>query len=471
MHRQVTFITAGLLLAGCATNSHRTIGDFASELPQEWTISSESNSRMPTFWWHSFRDARLNETIGQALTSNPDIWSAAARLEAAWEQAKIAGAEQLPQIGLNGGLSISQLNMAQFGVNFPNMPISFTSERHNLTLGAQWELDLWGRIRAGKRVARANALGQAAEYAGARQSLASQVAKAWMLAIEARQQARLAQFAVSTHRTTVAQVQDRFDQGILPSQELHLAKANLAGAEAQAAELESIASRSIRQLEILIGQIPSNKMDIPTELPQMPQAIPTGVPAQILSRRPDLVSAEQRLFAAGATLAQAKATLYPQISLTASGGTSTGELSGLLSGDSAVWNFAANLAQPVFQAGRLRANIRLQQANLKAAEDVFRSTMLKALGEVENALDTGRQLAAMDLALGTAYEQSKAAAQTAQDRYNSGLGNLIILLETQRRAITAESQWWTARRRQLENRINLHLALGGGFEPTKKHGI
>ncbi|MED6313685.1 MAG: hypothetical protein VX704_01470, partial [Verrucomicrobiota bacterium] len=96
---------------------------------------------------------------------------------------------------------------------------------------------------------------------------------------------------------------------------------------------------------------------------------------------------------------------------------------------------------------------------------------LKALGEVENALDTGRQLAAMDLALSTAYEQSKAAAQTAQDRYNSGLGNLIILLETQRRAITAESQWWAARRRQLENRINLHLALGGGFEPTKKHGI
>ena len=116
--------------------------------------------------------------------------------------------------------------------------------------------------------------------------------------------------------------------------------------------------------------------------------------------------------ATGATLAQAKATLYPQISLTASGGTSTSELDGLLSGDSVVWNVASNLTQPVFQAGRLRANVRLQRANLKAAEESFRSTILNAMGEVENALDAAQQLAAMDAALGTAYEQSQAAAQT-----------------------------------------------------------
>jgi len=199
-------------------------------------------------------------------------------------------------------------------------------------------------------------------------------------------------------------------------------------------------------------------------LPAMPPAIPVGVPAEILSRRPDLVAAEQRLFATGASLTQANASLYPQFSLTASGGTSTSDLSGLLSGDSVVWNVAANLTQPVFQAGRLRAKVRLQRANLKAAEEAFRSTMLKAMGEVENALDAGQQLAAMDEALGIAYEQSDAAEQVAQERYDRGLTTVITLLETRRRAISAESQWRTVRRRQLENRINLHLALGGGFE-------
>ena len=203
----------------------------------------------------------------------------------------------------------------------------------------------------------------------------------------------------------------------------------------------------------------------------MPPAIPVGVPVEILSRRPDLVAAEQRLFATGASLTQAKGSLYPQISLTGSGGTSTSELSGLLSGDSVVWNVAANLTQPVFQAGRLRAKVRLQRANLKAAEEAFRSTMLKAMGEVENALDAGQQLATMDEALGIAYEQSHAAEQFAQERYDRGLTTVITLLETQRRAISAESQWWTVRRRRLENRINLHLALGGGFESMNNNGI
>ena len=202
----------------------------------------------------------------------------------------------------------------------------------------------------------------------------------------------------------------------------------------------------------------------------MPPAIPAGMPAEILSRRPDLVAAEQRLFATGATLAQAKASLYPRISLTGSTGTATSDLSELLSGGSFVWSIAANLTQPIFQGGRLRNNVRLQQANRKAAGEAFRSTMLKAMGEVENALDAGQQLAAMDEALGAVYEQSQAAAQVSQERYERGLGSIIMLLEARRRAIDAESRWRTVRRRQLENRINLHLALGGGFESMKNNG-
>ncbi|MDP7049857.1 MAG: efflux transporter outer membrane subunit, partial [Verrucomicrobiota bacterium] len=334
MRRPLSITAAGLLLAGCATDSPRTARDFAAELPTQWTTPYEGTGQTPAYWWHTFRDNQLSEAIGHALAANPDVWSAAARLEAAWAEANIAGADQLPQIGLSGGLSERQTNLAKFGVKIPNMPDSFLSQSHELMLGAQWEIDLWGRIRAGKRLARANALGRAAEFAGARHSLAGQVAKAWMLAIETRQQMRLAQFALSTHETTVAQVQARFEQGILSALDLRLAKANLAGSEAQHAELESVAAQSIRRLEVLLGQYPANKLAIPEALPLLPPSIPAGVPARILSRRPDLVAAEQRLFATGATLSRAKASLYPQISLTASGGTSTSDLSGLLSGDS-----------------------------------------------------------------------------------------------------------------------------------------
>ena len=216
----------------------------------------------------------------------------------------------------------------------------------------------------------------------------------------------------------------------------------------------------------MLGKIPLNQIQVPDKLPKMPSTIPAGIPADILSRRPDIVSAEQGLKAAGANVREAKANLYPNISLTGNTGTSTSELTELVSGDSFVWNIGANVLQPIFQGGRLRQNVIIQQANLKSAESNFRSVVISALGEVENALDTEVQLLIMDKSLEDANEQSKAAANIAQERYDQGLENIITLLEARRRAIEAESRWWSIRRRLLDNRINLHLALGGGFKIT-----
>ena len=125
--------------------------------------------------------------------------------------------------------------------------------------------------------------------------------------------------------------------------------------------------------------------------------------------------------------------------------------------------------QPLFQGGRLRQNVKIQQANLKAAESNFRSVFINALNDVENALDAEVQLEIMDMSLEEANKQSKAAANIAQERYDQGLENIITLLEARRRSIEAESRWWLIRRQRIDNRINLHLALGGGFEPTKDY--
>ena len=361
------------------------------------------------------------------------------------------------------------MNMAQFGVSLPNVPSKFNSQRHNLTLGAQWELDLWGRIRAGKKAARANALSQAADFVGARHSLAGQLAKAWMLSIESRQQLRLARSTVTTYETTVERIRARFEQGVRSSLDLRLATASLAAANANVAERIYLANRTTRQLEILLGKIPENQLKVPEELPLIPSTIPVGIPAEILSRRPDIVAAEQNLKAAGANVEQAKASLYPQISLTTSTGTSTSDLSDLVSGDSLIWNIGANIIQPLFQGGRLRQNVKIQQANLKAAESNFRSVFISALGEVENALDSEVQLVIMDTSLEEANEQSKAAANIAQERYDQGLENIITLLEARRRSIEAESRWWSIRRQRIDNRINLHLALGGGFKTSSNY--
>ena len=220
-----------------------------------------------------------------------------------------------------------------------------------------------------------------------------------MLSIESRQQLRLARSTVTTYETTVERIRARFEQGVRPSLDLRLATASLAAANANVAERIYLANRTTRQLEILLGKIPENQLKVPEKLPLIPSTIPVGIPAEILSRRPDIVAAEQNLKAAGANVEQAKASLYPQISLTTSTGTSTSDLSDLVSGDSLIWNIGANIMQPLFQGGRLRQNVKIQQANLKAAESNFRSVFISALGEVENALDSEVQLVIMDTSL------------------------------------------------------------------------
>ena len=290
-----------------------------------------------------------------------------------------------------------------------------------------------------------------------------------MLSIESRQQLRLARSTVATYETTVERVRARFEQGVRSSLDLRLSSASLAASKAKVAEWISLTNQTTRQLEILLGKIPSNKLEVPENMPLMPSTIPVGIPAEILSRRPDIVAAEQNLNAAGANFQQAKASLYPQINLTSSTGTSTSELSDLVSGDSLIWNIGVNIVQPLFQGGRLRQNVKIQQANLKAAESNFRSVFINALNEVENALDAEVQLEIMDTSLEEANKQSKAAANIAQERYDQGLENIITLLEARRRSIEAESRWWLIRRQRIDNRINLPLALGGGFEPTKDY--
>ena len=131
---------------------------LTTDVPRAWKNGTKTSGDSPNFWWQNFRDETLNQAIGEALESNPNLQTAGTRLEIAWAQSKITAADLFPQTALSSGLSTSQMNMAQFGVSLPNVPSKFNSQRHNLTLGAQWELDLWGRVRAGKKAARANAL-------------------------------------------------------------------------------------------------------------------------------------------------------------------------------------------------------------------------------------------------------------------------------------------------------------------------
>ena len=281
--------------------------------------------------------------------------------------------------------------------------------------------------------------------------------------MEARRQVDLSEATVENLETTSEVVRERYRRGLRHALDLRRALSDLAGAEAVLQQRRLILDGTRRQLEVLLGRYPAAALKPGSNLPELPKAIPAGLPADLVSRRPDLMAAERRLAASHARYKQARRALYPRISLTGSAGTSSRDLESLLDGDFSVWNLAGNVLQPLFQGGRIRGGIRLAASQSEGAVSTYVQSVLSAFAEVETALAAESLLAKRQAALETATEQALAARRLAEDRYAGGLVDLNTMLDAQRGAYASESQLIAVRRQRLENRVNLHLALGGGF--------
>jgi NodT family efflux transporter outer membrane factor (OMF) lipoprotein len=330
-------------------------------------------------------------------------------------------------------------------------------------LNVNWEADLWGRVKAGKLAAIADAQAREAELHAARLSLTGQAAKAWFMAIEANQQVALARANLESYQTSADRVRARFEGGLRPSLDLRLALTEVSTAQAELRRRLEQRDRAIRQLEILQGEYPEGNEQLAEDLPRVPSGVPAGLPSELVHRRPDLAAAERRLLASDARISQAKAELRPRFSLTSGTGTSSNTLSDLLDSDVFVWNLIGGVAQPLFNNGRLKAGVRQNEAVAAEAAANYESLMLTAYQEVETSLAAENFLTEQEAALEAATKQSQAARDLAEERYRLGLADIITLLSAQRTALNAESQLLAVRRLRLENRVNLHLALGGGF--------
>ena len=457
---RLTGMLWALVLVGCAPAP--PVRTDHLELPADWR-AKHAVGAVDTRWWHHL-DNGLTALVAEALAHNQNIAAAGARLDAAAAQARIAGAGQWPQLAAAGNSSRRRQNFVGFPIpGSQQQVLTTTSTSYGVSLNVSWELDLWGRLRAGGSAALADWMATAADLDGARLSLIAQTARAYWAAVEAQRQVALAQATAENARLSAGQVEYRYDRGVRSSLDLRLSRSNLAAAEAVLSQRRRQADLVKRQLELLLGRYPAAEMETPGELPVVLQSVPAGAPLELLARRPDLVAAERRLAAADARLVEARRSLYPRISLTASGGGSSAELGDLLNGDFAVWSLVGNLTQPLLSGGRLRAGVDLAAANSDQAVAVFVRHVLQACAEVEGALSADTFLAQQQEALMRAAEEAVAARDLAEQRYAAGLADLIALLEAQRRAYDAESQLLTAKRLRLDNRIDLHLALGGSF--------
>jgi NodT family efflux transporter outer membrane factor (OMF) lipoprotein len=377
--------------------------------------------------------------------------------------ARIDGADLWPQIQAEGSAGRSKQNFLGFPFASGDVPVVYNTN-YRAGIGFSWEIDLWGRIRSAKSAALADVQASQADLAGAQLSIAAQTTKAWLAVTEAQLQLDLAHRTLTAFQETEDIAWGRYSRGLLTSLDVRLTRNSTATAAALVARREDQLQRAKRLLEILLGRYPRGELIAAGDLPAELTPVPAGLPADLVSRRPDLAAAERRLAAAGKRIAVAKRARYPRISLTGSAGTSTQEFNDLLDGDFSVWSIVGNLVQPIFQGGRLQAQVRLAEAQEDATLAQYANAVLFAYAEVENALVSERLLAREEISLREAAIEARAAWDLSSDRYATGVGDLLTVLESQRRSLNNDAELLAVRRRRLEARVNLFLALGGGFE-------
>ncbi len=478
--RRARFVAwgCGLLLSGCSLFGGRTTHleqarDGVAEVtaPSWQAIAAKTGApaaRVPLTWWQELGDPLLDELVVEALANNKDLEATAARVASAQAEARIAGADLYPSLGANFDAQRQKNIFTGFPVPTGDEDLlETTSNRLVVSLDISWEIDLWGRLRAQARAARAEAEAARIAYAGARLSLAAQTAKAYFALVEAREQLALAEETVSSYRTTADQVMARYERGTRSALDVRLALTESAAAEARVANRLSILENATRQLEVLLGRYPAAALAATGRLDHETPAIPVGLPAELMARRPDLAEAARRVYADDERIRSAKAALLPRIGLTGSAGRVSEEIGDLLDGSFGVWSIAGNLAQPIFEGGRLRAGVDLARARAAGAEAEYVGLALRAFAEVESALADEGHFARLVLALDDAAKQSTAAESLADQRYLSGLESYVTVLAAKRNSLDARSALIDARRRKIETRIDLYLALGGGFEDTQ----
>ena len=445
------------VLTGCLPKADRTPSQGLKP-PKIWsTPSAGSVDANVTYWAKGFGDSNLTALIREAWANSPDLSGASRMVEIAREQAVMAGADRLPLAGLNISGTHSKRNLVGF---LPGNNNSFTSENYGLNMNISWELDLWGKLSDSRKAAETSWEASVEDYRAARLSLAGQVAKAWYSAISGKRQVELAYATERSHAKNASYIAKRFERGLANALDHNLAQATLASTRANQVRQKRHLDLAKRTLQTLLGRHPDGNTTLPDILPAPQKAPPISPPTQTLEQRPDVRAKHLRMKAAGLEKTLARKKLLPSLSLTGGPGSRSQEFNDLLDQQFQIWSVTGNLMQPIFQGGRLRANIRRAEAARLASIDSYKSTALKAFQEVETTLAAESLLKEEETRLKEASTAALTAADLSWERYQRGLEGIFATLESRRRAFEAESRLLSLRHERLLNRIDLHLALG-----------
>lgn len=443
-------------IPACALEPAPKPGDYRAEalpgvqVPGAWTAASEGTAPVSGSWLATFADPRLDALVAEAMAHNLDLQVAAARVQVASEYVNLADSTLYPQVNLlaRGGGKMSGDSSGLQGVG----------------LFANWELDVWGRVRSARAANAASYESVAADTEYARQSVAALVAKSYFLAIEAALQQQLAEEMAGAAEQLVGLAEQRQRVGNGDGFDAAVARANAETFRDTVEQFKLARVQSLRALEALLGRYPAADVEVASRLAKPPGPVPAGLPSELLERRPDVVAADRRVAAAFYGIQEAKAARLPTISLTASVNDLSSDLFVLKNRDNPVWSVGASLLQPVFYGGALQTQVRIRTAEQRQAIAEYGRIGARAFGEVESALSADVAARQRETVLARAAAENQQALELAQVRYRVGSGDLRGVQQQQIAVYGSRSALVRVQTEQLVQRVNLYLALGGGFD-------
>ncbi len=436
----VPFLFGGCLTVGPDYEQPEvpTIGNFSLETPAEW--------------WTTLGDPMLTELVGEALTNSPDIKSAVAAVRAARAQLGIVRSSFGPQIDARGGFTRREPS---------------DGDLYTAGFDAAWELDIFGGVRRANEAAKAFLDGQDAMRADVEVSLAAETASAYVRLREAQQRLRVARETVSSQKQTVELLMSKFKNGLISELYLQQARAVYESTCATVPMFGTAVEKALNALAVLTGSMPGTLHERFSNVWNIPVATTNdvvGIPADLLRRRPDVRKAERNLAEQTARIGVSKSDYFPKLTLNGSIGVEALSFSGLGQSGNEVSSFGPSIRWAIFRSGQIRNNVKAQTARQEQALADYEKSVLSAVQETRDALTAFRNEQLRLEALTAATDAARTAAELADNRYENGLEDFGVVLDTQRTQLQLEDQKVQSQSESALSLIRLYKALGGGWK-------
>jgi multidrug efflux system outer membrane protein len=447
------------MLAGCTLGPDYQRPEL--DVPTQFREHKASGDSIANItWWKLFQDEQLQLLIETAIEENKDLRVALSRIEEAYAAVTIVRSDQFPTIDVGAS--------AGRGKQSEEIDLNAKTD-DNYFVGADlfFEIDFWGKLRRATEAQRAELLATEAAYLNVTITLVSDVASTYFLLHDLDEQLLISKRTLEARLDNLEIIQARFSHGTVPELDVNQAQIEVAIAEVAIASLERRIIQTENALRILLGRNPGSvARGIGLENQIFSPSVPTGLPSELLQRRPDLIVAEEQLHAQTARIGVAEALRYPSFALTGNLGYESTELSDLNSSDARTWNLFGNIFQPIFNAGKLKAQVDIEIARTEQAALLYEQAFQQALREVEDALVGIRTFSQEHTARSQQVVAARNAARLSRARYNGGVVDYLEVLDSERTLFSAELAESEAIQQYLNSIVRLYKALGGGWNDT-----